>query len=628
MKKLLVAAFATVLFNPLAGAQSEIVAQRLGYPQMIVHNGKIVTMDDDTFEARVGTIVQAMAIRDGKILATGSNAEIRSLAGPRTKTIDLKGRTVLPGFILTHEHPTDWAFQHPRAIGHVLPDDNFLIHRWLPGGPAKQQLAAFSEIMPQAIAKARPGQWILLSFNRYGPDGRDIPGVQELFHKNITKTWLDLLAPDNPVKVKSGFNDSVINQKAIEELRKVHPTLSVISGNAENSTPGFTKWLESGVGFNRPVEPNVMFKDNLPALASVLKAEMELWTSWGATTFGSSPYAYRNLQAFDFLDKRGEMPGRFGWAYTGPDWGEETLRYLSALQGHGTDNLWFVGAWGRAGTNCMSIPLRPEWLASQDREANTDQRPCAFTPGGEFWKRMETIIGSGLRIATMYAFGDKDIDFLMDVIEKAGKDAGLTLDDIRAKRHTFDGGGGAPRPDQIARMKQLGMMATLFNGYLDDGGASRIAKMYGVEYANWVVPRMSLTKAGVMSTNGVDAPIPRVIFREILKGMTRYDDKDQKVYAPSERAGLAIQLKAFTRWGAYYMLREDLLGTLEPGKFADFIVLDRDILTIPEDEIPRTQVLLTSVGGKVVHLTHALGGEIGMVATGPSTWKENIPPGW
>src|SRR5574341_1192582 len=108
-------------------AQNVNVAAKLGYPQMIVYNGKIVTMDDSSFESRVGTIVQAMAIRDGKILATGNNADLRALAGPQTKQIDLKGRMVLPAFIHTHEHPTDWMWTEPEALKHALPEDNGFI---------------------------------------------------------------------------------------------------------------------------------------------------------------------------------------------------------------------------------------------------------------------------------------------------------------------------------------------------------------------------------------------------------------------------------------------------------------------------------------------------------------------
>ena len=76
------------------------------------------------------------------------------------------------------------------------------------------------------------------------------------------------------------------------------------------------------------------------------------------------------------------------------------------------------------------------------------------------------------------------------------------------------------------------------------------------------------------------------------------------------------------------MLRENLVGRLGPGSYADFIVLDRDFLTIPEAEIPQTQVLMTVVGGKMVHLGTALAREIGMQPVGPSTWTEPIPEGW
>ncbi|HEY5627677.1 MAG TPA: hypothetical protein VIR79_07005, partial [Nitrospira sp.] len=105
-------------------SQDESIASILGFPDMIIHNAKIVTMDDPSFTPDPGTISEAMAIRDDKILAIGSNQLIRSLAGPETRQLDLQGRTVLPGIILTHEHPTDWAWTEPSALEHVFPEGN------------------------------------------------------------------------------------------------------------------------------------------------------------------------------------------------------------------------------------------------------------------------------------------------------------------------------------------------------------------------------------------------------------------------------------------------------------------------------------------------------------------------
>ena len=99
MKKTLTSIlFLSFIGTPFLWSQTASdIAATLGYPQTIVYNAKIVTVDDESFSSNLGTIAQAMAIRDGNILAVGSNSEIRALAGPQTELIDLKGRTIVPG---------------------------------------------------------------------------------------------------------------------------------------------------------------------------------------------------------------------------------------------------------------------------------------------------------------------------------------------------------------------------------------------------------------------------------------------------------------------------------------------------------------------------------------------------
>src|ERR1051325_9412044 len=136
---------------------------------MILYDAKIVTMDDPSFESKVGTIAQAMAIRDGKILAIGNNITIRALAGPQTKSIDLHGRTVLPTFFMTHEHPSDWAFTQPRSMTHADPENKIIIQRWMPSVDSKQQISMFDPMLRDALSKAKPGQWIFVGFY-WGPN--------------------------------------------------------------------------------------------------------------------------------------------------------------------------------------------------------------------------------------------------------------------------------------------------------------------------------------------------------------------------------------------------------------------------------------------------------------------------
>jgi len=624
MKKTVTAVLGLILCSIGGWGQRPDVAAKLGYPQMILYNGKIVTMDDASFESKVGTVAQAMAVRDGKILATGTNTEIQALAGPKTKVIDLKGRMVLPSFIMTHEHPTDWAFSQPQAITHALPNDNVIVHRWLQGGTAKEQLAQFEPTLKEALSKAKPGQWILIGFSQ----GRDYQWSKEvgaLFGKEIQKEWLDAMVPNNPVKVKNGFVGGVVNQRAVDEILKVHPDISIFAPPWYQN-PDNAQLSKAGLGFTRPVEPDVMLKDKVPVLAEILKNEMLRWARYGITTFASSPYSINNLTALSYLDRRNEMPARFAWGYEGPDYSDSTLRDIASMTGHGTDYLWLTGAWYATGGGCMTVPSRI--LSPAGQGGGEGGSGCNFAPGSKGREILERIIATGNRVSTMHTGGDKDIDYYLDVIEQISKKAGLTLEEIRAKRHAFDHGSGAPRPDQILRIKNLGMMASENNTYLWVDTAKNQAEKYGIEYANWTVPRKSMTDAGVMTSAEIDKPRPEKVFPMILKGMTRVNDDDGQVYGPRERTDRIVQLKAHTRWGAYYVLRENLLGTLEPGKFADFIVLDRDYLTIPDADIPKIDVLMTVLGGKPVHLSDSLARELGMQPVGFSTWKDPIPPGW
>jgi predicted amidohydrolase YtcJ len=605
MRKFWILGFAIVALALSAAAQQANVAARLGYPQMILTNAKVVTMDDASFEARVGTIVEAMAIRDGKVLATGTSADMRMLAGPQTKVIDLKGRTVLPAFIHTHEHPTDWMWTEPEALKYALPENDFIMVRWMTG-TAEEQWANWEVTLRDMQAKAKPGQWLWLSFS-WGPDFENVEGLFDAFPKIVTPQKLDELAPRNPARVRNAWPlvpQVQVNTKGLEEVRKVYDWAGLRKSGSEASDP-----------LGRQTEPDVIFQGRTEALAKILKAEMELWAAHGVTTFGSAPYSYHNLQALNFLDQRGEMPGRFAWGYIGPDFSMDTLRQIAGILGNGTDYLWNVGAWGNPGGTCTTLRAPADVKAKEF---------CALTPGSPGAEMLTNIIKAGGRVATMHSGGDQDIDYFLDAIVKASREAGMTIEQIREKRHAFDHASGAPRPDQIPILKNLGMMVSMINTVLwenrRDYDISFRVRNYGIEYAHWAVPRKSVTAAGIMNGFEIDRALPHKLWYFIYTGMTRFNDKDQKVYGPSERTDRITQLKSLTRWGAYYLLREKTLGTLETGKLADFIVLDRDFLTIPENDIPNVRVLMTAVGGKVIHLMPALATEIGMQPAGPVTW--------
>jgi predicted amidohydrolase YtcJ len=213
--------------------------------------------------------------------------------------------------------------------------------------------------------------------------------------------------------------------------------------------------------------------------------------------------------------------------------------------------------------------------------------------------------------------GDLDVDYLLEAIERGSKEAGFTPEQIRAKRHAWDHLTLSPRPDQIERLKKLGMAvggAPFF--YMQN--APQVFERYGEQAVQWSVPKKALIDAQVPTGFEIDRPLATTSLT-VFWTLARFIDRkaaDGKVYAPNQRISRELALKSATTWGAYYLMKEDQLGALEPGKLADFIVLDRDYLTIPEEEIENVRVLLSVVGGKVRHLVPSLARKWGMQATG------------
>ena len=155
-------------------------------------------------------------------------------------------------------------------------------------------------------------------------------------------------------------------------------------------------------------------------------------------------------------------------------------------------------------------------------------------------------------------------------------------------------------------------------------------KEYGEYSVQAVVPRGGLTAGGVMSGIELDKPLELTeynAFIDLLWEIQR-NAQDGKVYGPNQKVSREIALKTATIWGAYYLLKEKQLGSLEPGKFADFLVVDKDYLTIPEADIKNVRILMTSVGGKIIHLVPSLAKELGRQPTGAAVELGGVEAKW
>ena len=556
------------------GVPPELVS----YPDAILHNGKIVTMDDKTTSTSPGTVVQAMAIRDGKILAVGGNQQMLALKGPQTKLIDAKGRTVVPGIVDTHTHIFDYALdaQEQNAVRTRI--------RAKAGETWESVKQRALETIQQEAAKKKPGEWIALDLPREatGKDGKSWDVIVMSRRGLIQRTELDKIAPNNPVYLRARTT-SILNSKAMDLVKTVwagpmEPDLMREDGFSSNT-------------LNRIIGSDFLIP-TLEKLAELYKQENLNQASYGITTWSSSMRSVKSLAAYQLLDKRGDIVIRF--AYT-PSLGTpiQMVPEMYGVSGYGTDYVWFAGASMR-GTD-QAYPGLLTTITEAPKEVKDREVFNAGLP--EF---IENAVASGLRIAGTHTAGDKALDIMLASIEKGSARAGLTTEQIRAQGHAIDHCTLNPRPDQIPKLKEYGISMSCAPKYIE--GSPEIMRDYGEKYVTWIAPMKSLIDAGVKTVYETDD-------RDIFKVGTVFHyigimvdrEVEGKVYNGRERVDRVQALKTATSWAAEYVQRGNLLGSLERGKFADLLVLSGDYFTVPEKEIRKVKPLLTMVGGKVVY---------------------------
>lgn len=617
---------------PLAHSQQDSILARLGLPQTILYNAKVITVSDASFTSNLGATGQALAIRDGRVLAVGSNADIRALAGPQTQQLDLKGRTVLPGFITVHNHPQDWAHVVPQIVRKAVPED-VMIGVFL-SGPPQKQMEEFPRRLEEAVLKAKPGVWIYVVLT-WHPEPEVNDPYLNWAGTRINKQLVDMMAPNNPVIVRGrsvlgyGNLDGVLNQKAVEAIRRdglqdllrdMRPGRGLRNLEQEEKTG-----VMSGLEVYRMAIPEVIFKNAFAAYMEMLRLDISWWTSIGQTTVGGFLYHYPTvLKAHRILDQQGRLPHRVGWG-----WGEIPelawerafkdpflVADLASREGEGTDYFWYFGT-GQIGGGCVTVeplPNRPKDVPLVMRGGG---KCGAYQRGGVVWNSLYDLVKNGGRLIGSHQMGDADIDNILTLVEEASKAAGFTPEQIRARRHTADHMNAWPRPDQIPRLKNLGMMT---------GGTERYITLnsplffrdYGEKTLEWIVPRGSMIRNQIMTGIEIDKPYELTdanAFTDLYWAISR-QAADGKVYAPNQKITREQALKTATIWPAHYMLKEKVIGSLERGKFADLIVLDKDYLTVPEADIPKLRILMTLVGGKIEHLAPSLGRELSLAPRG------------
>lgn len=529
-------------------------AQVAGTADTILINGKIVTVDDQF------TIAQAIAVKGSRIIAVGKSDTVRQLSGPGTKVIDLQGKTVIPGLIDNHAH---WI----RAAEHDELRFDGITSR-----------AQAVRLLEERVRASKPGAWIATlggwSEEQFNDDPRGFPLAE-----------LDRIAPDNPVVIQAVYRHSYLNTAALKAAKIDETTANPPNGRIEKDAGGKPTGVVSGAGGVAFVAARIPLFDRDAWLANTRKLVTSLnamgvtaWVDAGGRGMGARHYA-----PYQYLADRGELNIRAYWTtIRQPSTPEQVDKVLAEIpqQKPFQGNEYFdnVG-WGES----VYSPVTTQLLR---KESNTKPQDIAQM------KRIAMALAErGLFLNSHVEMSDV-IDVFLDVYEEIHK-----VHPIKGLRWTFS------HLDQVTtaqldRMKRLDMYAEIHSRPLIQGALMH--KVHG-DQAWDMPPFRRIQNSGIRWGLGSDATAvttsnPFYTLGLAVTGKMVGGRKVNRQTITREEA-----LIAHTRNNAYFLFQEGNLGSIQEGKFADLLVLDRDYLKVPEDEIKDIRPLITMVGGRIVY---------------------------
>ena len=555
-------------FAPVAQPQ-DLPPEVLAYPETILFNGKILTVDEQFSTA------EAVAIRGERILAVGSNDRISRMAGPNTERIDLQGKTVVPGFIETHAHLGDYVNSYMTLEENGIPWEGNI--EWV-GLHWKDVDMAFRDI-GRAVDAASPGELV-----------RIMVFLRDEVLPQMTMERLDAISPRNPVVLitQVGSRPRAANTKAFE-LAKIAPGTPglpqdggvLIAGEAGQLLTDYLMW-------NIPLEKLVTWH----------RKAMERVNSWGMTTVTTRITADA-FNAVRDLWVRGDLTLRWRVAFPGP------------LDIPHTGNVSDIGDnWLRiSGGGSGFVPGIPSALAQGHWSSKLIQQSGSADASGisnwpQLRQRLLETLRYGWSTPNSHVLGDIAVHEFLDVIEEAQSNP---VTKSSNQRFTMDHMVEIDERD-IPRMKRLGVIpSSLMKDVFAESviGSSTFVTAFGTEYVNKLLPLKKYLDAGIPVT--VEADTGETLKGEPLwtieKAVCRCVDGSSRVWGQDQKVSRRDALRMKTIWGAKYNGDEKILGSLEPGKLADLVVLDGDYMTVPEDRISDLKVALTIVGGGTAYST-------------------------
>jgi predicted amidohydrolase YtcJ len=532
------------------------------FADLVLFNGKVVTVDVKE------SIVEAVAVKFGRVLHVGSDEDVKAYVGDDTEVIDLKGRTVIPGLIDSHCHMASTGLSKLMTVN-------------LSEEAGVTSIADIQARLAEKAETTSEGEWIRGT-------REDDSKLQEKRHP--TRWELDEAAPGHPVIITTvGGHFSIVNSKALEMAGVTKDTPDPVGGTFERdpNTGELTGGAhETAVGLVRGPR-----EEPSRELASKGAKQMLLLCAAAGITCVHDSLGGSQIRAVLDLKNRGELPIRVRMDVSIGLFPE--LHKLGIYRGFGDD---WVRITGLKFFFDGSISARTA-AVSEPYLHRADYYGVMATTREIARKTILDAYEAGYRIVA-HANGDKAIDMYLDIMEEA--QTKFPRDDPRNR----DIHCTVVNPRLINRIKKLGILPTIFGPYPYYHG-DKLIPAFGEDRLEWMFAARSFLDAGVKIAAHSDhsaAPYPPLMGIHALVNRTT---KAGKPIGQSQKVSVIEALKLYTINGAYQAFDEEQLGSIEPGKLADMVVLGEDILTAPAETIIDIPIDMTIIDGKTVFAREA-----------------------
>jgi predicted amidohydrolase YtcJ len=534
-----------------------------------------------------GRWAQAVAVRGGRILAVGTDEQVREHVGPKTETIDLRGKMVLPGFQDAHAHPTGGGMDRLRCdLSQAHSTDGYA-----------ELIRVYADTNPEA-PWIIGGGWAMDVFPGGTPD----------------RGSLDAIVPDRPVFLSNRDNHAAwVNSKALEMAGVDARTTDPADGRIERVGGGGPQGTlhEGAMSLVRKLVPEPSLEERAEAILVAQEYLHSLGiTAWQDAIVGDYPTLPNSRDVYPTLAGRGKLTARVVGALwwgrgRGLDQVEELAGFRQATGGSDRYRPTTVKIMQDGVCENFTASMLEPYLDANGHA--TGNHGLSYVDPQELPTIVAKLDAEGFQVH-FHVIGDKAVRDALDAVE-AARAANGPNDNRHHLAHIQ-----VVHPDDVPRFRRLGVTATgqpLWAAH-DPQMTELTLPFIGPERATCQYPFGSLVRSGAVLAFGSDWPVSTPdVLQEMHVAVNRtvppdylyggQDEREGEPLLPDERITLAQAIRAFTMGSAYVNHLDEVTGSVEVGKLADLVVLSRNLFEVDPGEISRAEVVLTLVDGVPVH---------------------------